>query len=63
MVKELAQVIDDFGPCDEDLPHTVIDDQVQVPLPESCFLHQPIRTPYTLHFAYYHSHYGSHMQP
>ena len=46
MVKELAQVIDDFGPCDEDLPHAVIDDQVQVPLPEPCFLHQPIRTAY-----------------
>lgn len=49
MVKEPAQVIDDSGPCDEDLSHIVIDDQVQVPLPEPGFLHQPISINYTLH--------------
>ena len=38
VVKEPAQVVDDFGARDEDLSHAVVDDEVQVPLSEPSFL-------------------------
>lgn len=38
LVQEAAQVCDDFGASYKLLPHIVIENQIQIPLAESCFL-------------------------